>query len=42
MLRVGSGLTLHDQEEGSHRRHFERARGHFCVVVQLSFGLQAK
>lgn len=43
MLPVESGLTaLHDQEEGSHRRHFERARDLFCVVVRLSFGLQAK
>jgi hypothetical protein len=43
MLPVGSGLTaLHDPKEGSHRRHFERARDLFYVVVRLSFGLQAK
>ena len=43
MLPVGSGLTaLYDQEEGSRRRHLERACDLFCVAVRLSLVLQAK
>lgn len=43
MLPVGSGLmALHDQEEGSRRRHLGHGRDLSCVVVQLSLELQGQ